>query len=256
MRGISARVFIVAAAALVAGSVIGQEQSMWPERAKNLQQLPADLPPERLEAIMRSFTRSLGVRCSFCHAAEEGQSMASVDFSADVNPRKLKARKMLAMLGDIEEHLEGIEPSGTRVNVWCHTCHHGVSRPQTLSEALGESYAAGGIDAATARYQELRERYYGSAAFDFSERGLPEFGATLFDAEHQDDAVAVYRLNVEQYPQSTMAWGALAGAQQRAGDIAGAIATYEKMLELDPGNGFARRALNQLREQQEQEGQR
>lgn len=251
MRSSAARSLTFVLAALMLATGVGaQEQSPWPERAKNLQQLPADFPPDRLEAVMRGFVRSLGVRCSYCHAAEEGQPMSAIDFASDANPRKAKARQMLAMLGDINDHLEGIEPSGARVNVWCHTCHHGVSRPQTLTEALDESYQAGGIDAAVARYTELRDRYYGSAAFDFTERSVAEFGSTLFDAEQADDALVIYRLNVDQDPESSMAWALLAGAQQRAGDITAAISSYEKALSLDESNAFARRALQQLREQQ------
>jgi len=48
---------------------------------------------------------------------------------------------MYRMLGDISDHWKKIEPSGDkRVNMWCHTCHHGRPRPMTLDEELGEQY--------------------------------------------------------------------------------------------------------------------
>ena len=111
----------------------------WPERAENLQVLPADFPPERLSAVMRGFTRALGVRCTYCHVGEEGQPLSTFDFASDDNPKKDIARTMLRMLGVINDTLATIDPSGPkRVNMWCHTCHRGRPRPTTLDEELEE----------------------------------------------------------------------------------------------------------------------
>lgn len=233
----------------VATPAAGQDEWRWPERAQNLQELPADFPPDRLSAVMRGFANALGVRCEHCHVGEAGQPLSTFDFASDANPKKATARKMLAMLGDINDHLKGIEPSGRRVNMWCHTCHHGLPRPQTLSEALGETYAADGIDATIARYAELRERYYGRGSFDFSDTSLSDLANAVFNSS-PEDGLAVLRLNVEQNPESTTAWSLLADGQQDAGDVASAIESFERALQLDATNGFARARLGQLREQQ------
>ena len=236
---------------LVAAAAAAQETQpprwSWPERAENLQQLPEDLPPERLRAVMTGFTRALGVRCSYCHVGEEGQPLSSYDFPADGNPMKVTARRMLAMLGDVNEHLEQIEPSGSeRVNMWCHTCHRGQPRPLTLAEALTETYRADGLDAAVARFHELRERYYGSAAYDFGERSLNRFGYQLLEAGEGEAAIAVLRLNAEQYPESANVWDSLAEAYLRADRPEVAEVYYRKALELDPDNANAVAKLRQL----------
>ncbi|MDX1495547.1 MAG: c-type cytochrome, partial [Longimicrobiales bacterium] len=124
------------------------QQWSWPERAENLQELPSDFPPERLGAVMRGFSSALGVRCSYCHVGEEGQPLSTYDFASDANPNKDRARAMYRLLGAVNDHLDEIEPSGPPVNMWCHTCHAGRPKPQTLAEALDETYGVEGGEAA------------------------------------------------------------------------------------------------------------
>jgi hypothetical protein len=228
----------------------GQEKPVpdwsWPERAENLQFLPEDFPPQRLRAVMTGFTRALGVRCSHCHVGEEGAPLSSYDFPADENPNKVTARKMLEMMKGVGEHLDGIEPSGPkRVNLWCHTCHRGQPRPLTLAEALTETYQDEGLDAAVARFHELRERYYGSATYDFSERSLNRLGYQLLD-EDAEAATAIFRLNAEQYPDSGNVWDSLAEAYLKSGRSEVAGVYYRKALELDPENTNAVEKLREL----------
>jgi len=232
-----------------AGAVYGQESWSWPERAENLQELPEDFPPERLRAVMGGFTRALGVRCSHCHVGEEGQPLTTYDFPSDDNPNKGRAREMLRMLGSINDHLEKIEPSGTeRVNMWCHTCHQGRPRPQTLEEALAEAHRQGGAEATVARYRELRERYEDRGAYDFGEATLNRFGYRLLEEGETDAALAVFRLNVEQYPQAANPYDSLAEAYLTAGRLELAEIFYRKSLELDPDNRNAVEKLRRLRD--------
>jgi tetratricopeptide (TPR) repeat protein len=224
------------------------QQWSWPERAENLQVLPKDFPPERLSAVMRGFTRALGVRCSFCHVGEEGQPLSAFDFASDDNPLKETARTMYRMLGVINDTLGTIDPSGPkRVNMWCHTCHRGRPRPTTLEEELSEVYAAEGIEETLAAYRTLRERFYGRGALDFGERSLNELGYALLGEEKAADAIAVFRLNTELFPASANAWDSLAEGYLEAGDRARAIESYEKSLELDPDNRNAVEKLRELR---------
>ena len=65
----------------------GQAQRFeWPERAKNLKVLPKDLTKDKLQATMIGFTRSLGVRCPFCHVGQEGQPLTTFDFVPTRSP--------------------------------------------------------------------------------------------------------------------------------------------------------------------------
>jgi len=217
----------------------------WPEQAENLQELPADFSGARLRSVMTGFTRSLGVRCSHCHVGSDGEPLSTFDFASDANPTKETAREMLRMLGSINQHLAKIEPSGEKVNMWCHTCHRGQPRPQTLAEALGETYRQQGVDAMVARYGELRES--GAGAFDFSEASLNLLGYGLLGSDDTEAAIAAFRLNVERHPDSANAWDSLAEAYLAADRPELARIHYEKSLQLDPGNANALAKLQKIR---------
>jgi tetratricopeptide (TPR) repeat protein len=232
-------------------SVVGRAQDTWtwPEKPKNLQVLPKDWPGSRLRPVMVGFTRALGVRCSYCHKGEEGKPLSTYDFASDDNPNKNRAREMLRMLNVIEEHLKKIEPSGDkRVNMWCHTCHHGRPRPMTLDEELSEQYRKKGLQAALDDYADLKKKYYGRAAFDFGEGSLNVFGYTLLEGNDAAGAIQVFKLNAETFPDSSNVWGSLAEGYLKAGDLKKAQENYEKALGLDPANQSAKEALKKIKD--------
>ncbi len=106
----------------------------WPDRAENLQVLPADTGPFELSQIMRGFTQALGVRCQHCHVGTEEMSLGEFDFVSDENVHKNIAREMMRMTwainNDLLASIEGLhEAEGMRVT--CYTCHRGGVTPQT-----------------------------------------------------------------------------------------------------------------------------
>jgi tetratricopeptide (TPR) repeat protein len=237
--------------AFCSAPVRSQDTWTWPEKPKNLQVLPKDWPGSRLRPVMFGFTRALGVRCSYCHKGEEGQPLSTYDFASDENPNKNRAREMYRMLGDIESHLNKIEPSGDkRVNMWCHTCHHGRPRPMTLDEELGEQYHKKGLQAALDDYADLKKKYYGRAAFDFGEASLNAFGYALLESNDTSGAIRVFTLNAQTFPDSGNVWDSLAEGYLKAGDAKKAQEYYEKALSLDPANRGAKEALKKLKESQ------
>jgi hypothetical protein len=242
--------FLIVAAfglAAVAPVAAQQPQFEWPAHPRNLKVLPKSTTPDQLRDTMVGFTQALGVRCVHCHVGEEGKPLTTFDFSSDAKSTKQIARDMVRMMGDIHKDLGKMKLSGApRVNVRCATCHHGHSRPTSLSEELMMAYDRSGIDSTLAAYQALRTRYYGRDAFDFSENGLAELGAALAKKGRADDAIRVHQLNAQQYPQSLRALGGLAQAYEAAGRKQEAADTYRKMLEIDPQNPNLRRRLDEL----------
>ena len=84
-----------------------------PDKFENLKVFPKDIPKADLIAAMRNFSRSLGVRCTFCHVGEEGQPLSSFDFVSDENDHKNTARVMMKMVDGINNtHLAELEKSG------------------------------------------------------------------------------------------------------------------------------------------------
>lgn len=219
------------------------QQWTWPEEGENLTSLTA----QQLRFVMPGFTRALGVRCSYCHVGEEGQPLGTYDFASDEKLAKRTARTMLGMLGDIGQTLRTIEPSGDRVNMWCHTCHRGRPRPMTLEEELAERFKADGGEAALAYYDELREQFYGRGAYDFGENALNGFGYELLGAGETDLAIMVFQKNVEMFPDASNVYDSLGEAYMERGDTELAIDNYERSLELNPRNTNAVTKLEELR---------
>lgn len=184
------------------------------EGFKNLKVLPKDISESDLKATMFAFNRALGVRCDHCHVADANGQVAPADFQKDDKPQKKVAREMLRMTKAINEDFLGyLEPrSKPEVSVRCVTCHRGVSQPRMLPEVLTASYETGGIDSTVARYNALRKRYYGSAAYDFSEGSLIDASNTIRRQGHPDDALKLLELNVEMNPNSNYAKRNLANA--------------------------------------------
>lgn len=224
-----------------------EDEWKWPDKPKNLKVLPKDFTGEKLRAVMFGFTDALGVHCAYCHVGDDKKPITTYDFVSDKNPNKDRARAMYRMLGSINDQLKDIKPSGDqRVNMWCNTCHQGRPRPMTLEEDLGEAYRKDGITAAVARYHDLRERYYGKGGYDFSERILNAFAYDLLGKKDNEGAIAILRLNAEQYPGSANVWDSLAEAYMTAGNPLQAEIYYRKSLELDPTNKNAVEKLHTL----------
>jgi hypothetical protein len=106
----------------------------WPENPENLQVIPQDIGADNLRAIMQNFTRSLGVRCSFCHVGQG--DFLNWDFASDANPHKNVAREMMRMTRELNtellaevEGLHEVEEGTFRVTCW--TCHRGNATPET-----------------------------------------------------------------------------------------------------------------------------
>ncbi|MFN7941413.1 MAG: c-type cytochrome [Thermoanaerobaculia bacterium] len=238
----------IVALTLTLGAAAARGQDWhWPEQAKNLKVLPKDTPADKLRGSMLGFVRGLGVRCAYCHVGEEGRPLSSYDFTSDENPNKDKARAMMKMLAGVQEQLAKIEPSGPeRVAMTCSTCHAGRPRPASLEEELLEAFQAGGQGAALERYAELRGKFYGRGGYDFGERALSSVGERLLGKGETEGALAMLRLNSEQFPASTDVWADLAAAYAKTGNAEIAAIYFRKALELDPGNEDALDGLHHL----------
>ena len=88
------------------------------------------MPAKRLPGIMvKSFSRSLGMRCGGCHVHD--------DFPSDSLANKRIAREMWAMVQTINTQtlpaIKDIDTEMPMVNCW--TCHRGQHEPETNPDA-------------------------------------------------------------------------------------------------------------------------
>jgi len=220
-----------------------------PDTFENLQVLPKDISRDSLTGIMRGFALALGVRCQYCHPGGSGQGLQGIDFKSDDDPDKGKARFMMKMVAELNgTTLPGLpdrdQPS---LDVQCVTCHHGLSRPITLAADLMQTIEKFGAEAAVARYRELRQQYYGTGAYDFSPESLNGMARPLVRADRSADAIVMLELNAEMYPEDAQTALSLGQLYAQAGERDKAIASYERVLSLEPNNRQARAALQRLR---------
>jgi tetratricopeptide (TPR) repeat protein len=229
---------------------LAQDKWEWPEHPTNIKVLPADVTAAQLRETMHEFTSGLGVRCIYCHKGAEGKPFTEWDFASDEKQDKETAREMMRMLHDIDAHLAKIEPDAdSRLNVTCYTCHHGRPKPMTLDEEIRKVYRKEGLEPALTHLSELKEEYYGKGIYNFeSDQVLNEFGHSLLDSSKTDEALRVLKLNVEKFPGSSAAWSGLAAAYMQSGDKAEAIKSFEKSLELNPRNRYAKKMLDKIKE--------
>jgi len=110
--------------------------------------------------------------------------------------------------------------------------------------ALERAYEESGVEVAISLYRQLKETQP-PAAFD--EFLLNALGYRLLGAGRIRDAVSVFELNVDEYPEASNPYDSLGEACLAAGDTARAIASYERSLELDPGNANGRAVLERIR---------
>lgn len=240
---------VIAALALSLALASPAEAQFPPEKLENLKVFPQDIPVRALIDTMRGFTRALGVRCQFCHVGQEGQPLSTFDFVSDEKHTKQAAREMLGMVAAINgAHLGKLEHRHEpRVVVTCATCHRGVSEPRPIQQVLLIAYDSGGADAAERKYHQLRERYYGSAAYDFGEVPLADVGEALGRRNRMADAIRFYVLNTEFSPNSAFAHRMAGGAYLSSGDTVKAITSLERAIAIAPNDQQTQRTLEALR---------
>ncbi len=209
------------------------------------------LKQEELRANMRAFSQSLGVRCNYCHDDSKGSRLSEIDFASDVKPTKQIARIMIKMARTINNDFisEVRKIDKKAISPGCMTCHRGVPEPKHILQILMDEYSAGGTNQSISKFDELRNRYYGSAAYDFSEGTLNVFGYQVMGKENYKDAIAIFKKNVELFPESGGVYDSLGEAYMNKGNKELAILNYEKSLELNPQNKNAVDMLEKLRKE-------
>jgi tetratricopeptide (TPR) repeat protein len=222
-----------------------------PDSFNNLRVLPEDIGARQLIGTMRSFALGLGVRCSFCHVGEEGQPLATYDFAADDKPEKLKAREMIRMVRSINiDYLVSLENRiDPLIEVNCATCHHGVSQPRPIQTILVMAYEEGGLDALQMKYNELRDEYYGSYSYDFSDMMLIDVAQQLGRLGSPTDGLVMLKLNVDMNPNSAFARSSYISQSLEMAFMEGSepgLAQYEALSDEFDDSAFAEGMLKAM----------
>jgi hypothetical protein len=219
-----------------------------PATFKNLKVLPKDISRPALVGQMRQVAGALGVRCGYCHAGGNPQTLEGVNFASDSLETKRVARVMMRMVREINSALLPQTGRDTtrlaRVN--CFTCHHGSRRPEALGDTLQRAIDRGGAPAAIASYRALRDQYYGRAIYDFGESSLSFFAEQVAVA-HPEAAMPLLELNLEFFPKSVNTRVLMGDRLIAKGDTAAAVKRWQEALDLDPSNRFVQSKIDAVR---------
>jgi CubicO group peptidase (beta-lactamase class C family) len=101
-----------------------------------------------------------------------------------------------------------------------------------IAEALFDTVMEKDVQAAIKQYRELKATQ--KDAYDFSEGQLNGLGYQLMQSKRVKDAIEIFKLNVEMFPQAFNTYDSLGDAYRDNGDKQLAIQNYKKALELNP----------------------
>ncbi|HEV7475488.1 MAG TPA: serine hydrolase, partial [Pyrinomonadaceae bacterium] len=122
------------------------------------------------------------------------------------------------------------------------------SPKRSIADALLKTVADKDVAAAVKQYRELKATQ--SNEYDFREGELNNLGYQLMLRKKVAEAIEIFKLNVEAYPQAANTYDSLGEAYMTHGDKELAIANYKKSLELNPKNTSAIGALASLSDEQ------
>jgi len=114
----------------------------------------------------------------------------------------------------------------------------------SIAQTLSATIASSGMDAAEKQYHALRSA--GASGYNFDENELNNLGYELIRANKFKDAIRIFQMNVEAFPNSANTYDSLAEGYMDDGDKAQAVANYEKSLQLNPKNHGAVLMLQKL----------
>lgn len=123
---------LLAAVVFISTTSMQQVKPAEEKKFKNLKVLPKDISEKQLDAVMENWSRSLGVRCGFCHARNE--ETKKMDWALDTKPEKQMARDMFRMTADINKKYfnAGKDSTGMimEMGINCNMCHKGNAHPE------------------------------------------------------------------------------------------------------------------------------
>jgi tetratricopeptide (TPR) repeat protein len=115
---------------------------------------------------------------------------------------------------------------------------------KSIADTLSATIASSGIDQAAKQYHELKAA--APSTYDFDENEVNSLGYQLLQADKRKQAIRIFQLNVEAYPQSGNTWDSLAEAYMDDGDKAQAVANYQRSLQINPRNVNAVKMIQKL----------
>lgn len=117
-------------------------------------------------------------------------------------------------------------------------------RRKSIGQALLNTIKNQNIEAAIKQYREIKKNQ--PDIYDWSENELNSLGYILLNSRNLKEAIEIFKLNTEVFPNSANVFDSLGEAYMLAGENDLAIKNYRRSLELNPQNKGAVEALKKL----------
>jgi CubicO group peptidase (beta-lactamase class C family) len=108
-----------------------------------------------------------------------------------------------------------------------------------------------GLEETISTYHALKEEE--GELFDFGENQLNTLGYILLRSDNIDDAIEIFKLNIEVFPDAFNPYDSMGEAYMEKGEIELAIKYYKKSIEINPGNNNGIEKLKELGVEPEEE---
>lgn len=119
------------------------------------------------------------------------------------------------------------------------------SPKKSIAETLYKTAKTKGGVAAVTEYRKLKTGV-DSGIYNFSEGQLNTLGYQLLRMNKIKDAIEIFKLNVEMFPESSNTYDSLGETYLKDGQNDLALKNYKKAVELDPKNENAIKIINRL----------
>jgi FKBP-type peptidyl-prolyl cis-trans isomerase len=116
----------------------------------------------------------------------------------------------------------------------------------SLSELLAKTLEEKGFDVVVSQFHEMQQTGLSMDVYA-AESDFNSWGYRLIRQKKLKEAIGIFKLNVEAYPNSANVYDSLADAYAQNGDTQLAIENYEKALAIDPKSESAQKNLKKLK---------
>ena len=118
-------------------------------------------------------------------------------------------------------------------------------KPYVITQILFKTIEEKGVVAGIDRYRDLKKNH--ASEYVFAETSLNRLGYDLLKANKKQEAIEIFKLNVEEFPSAYNTYDSLADAYVAAENKDLAILNYERSIALNPKNSEAIEKLKKLK---------
>lgn len=114
----------------------------------------------------------------------------------------------------------------------------------SIKEEIGATVLNAGLASGIERYKQIKADHPDD--YIFNEKELNVLGYSLLWEARTKDAEGIFKLNIEEYPDTANCYDSLGDLFMTMGDTTNALLNFRKALELDPSMDMSQRKIDKL----------